>query len=137
MTTGSAFERERRIDRSPCGATPLRGRRVLFVDDDPFVRRMASRVLGHAGATCLLATTQEQALSIVEREPSLDLVLLDFHMADGDVARLVDRLRDRLTSLILVGTSGSDCRDEFARRGVSRFLEKPWAIATLVRELGW
>lgn len=137
MTTGAAFERERRIDRAFRGATPLQGKRILFVDDDPFVRRMTCRVLAHAGATCLVATTQDQAMAIAERDSGLSFVLLDFEMADGDIGRLVAGLRALFPALPLIGTSGSDCREEFARRGVSIFLEKPWAIATLVRALGW
>lgn len=117
-------------------ASGIRGKRLLYVDDDPSVRRVTSQLLGDAGAICLLAGTHDQAVTLVAGEPQLALAILDFQMPDGDVGHLVRRLRAARASLPLIGTSGADRRDEFAAHGVTQFLEKPWQLVDLVRAVG-
>ena len=56
-------------------------------------------------------------------------------MPDGDVGRLAKRLWAARALLPLIGTSGADRRSEFAARGVTRFLEKPWQLGDLLRAL--
>lgn len=117
------------------GASALQGKRILYVDDDPSVRLATSALLREEGAICLLAGTHEQAVTLAGREPELALAILDFQMPDGDVGTLVKCLSAGRAGLPLIGTSGADRRNEFAARGVPRFLEKPWEIAELVRVL--
>jgi hypothetical protein len=49
----------------------------------------------------------------------------------------VKRLERARVALPLLGTSGVDRRGEFARHGVTRFLEKPWMVPDLVRAMDW
>ena len=136
MTT-AAQGVDRRATRASDGTSRIRGKRILYVDDDPAVRCATGRLLRDAGAICLLACTHDQALMLVAAEPTLALAILDFQMPDGDVRHLVERLRAASALLPLVGTSGADRRNDFAERGVTRFLEKPWQLADLVRAMGW
>jgi len=115
----------------------LRGKRILYVDDDSSLRRVTGGLLGDAGAICLLAGTHDQAVTLVAHEPHLALAILDFQMPDGDVGRLVKRLRAARAVLPLIGTSAIDRRDEFAERGVTQFLEKPWELGDLARAVNW
>lgn len=115
------------------GAKAIRGKRILYVDDDPSVRHATSGLLQEAGVICLLAGTHDQAVTLARDEPELALAILDFQMPDGDVGHLVKRLRAERAVLPLIGTSGADRRSEFAVRGVTRFLEKPWQLGDLVR----
>jgi CheY-like chemotaxis protein len=111
----------------------IRGKRILYVDDDPSVRRMTSGLLQGAGAICLVAGTHDQAVTLAGSEPGLALAILDFQMPDADVGHLIHRLRVARTALPLIGTSGTDHRDDFAELGVMHFLEKPWQLRDLVR----
>lgn len=115
------------------GAGAIRGKRILYVDDDPSVRHATSGLLREAGVICLLAATHDQAVTLARDEPQLALAILDFQMPDGDVANLVKRLRAARAVLPLIGTSGTERSSEFAARGVTRFLEKPWQLDDLVR----
>ncbi len=121
----------------PNGPSQIQGKRILYVDDDPLLRRMASGLLRNAGAICLPAGTHDQAVKLASGEPELALAILDFQMPDGDVGHLVHRLRSVRAVLPLLGTSGADRRSEFAERGVTRFLEKPWRLGELVRAVSW
>jgi len=111
--------------------------RILYVDDELLLRRAVSRLLGSAGAVCVSTETHDQAVELLACEPRIDLAILDFHMPDGDVGRLVERLHGQRPDLTLVGTSGADRRSDFADRGVERFLAKPWSLDDLIRVAGW
>jgi len=137
MTTAVQGQPDPRATLARYGASRIRGKRILYVDDNFSVRRATSGLLRDAGAICLLAGTHDQALTLVGGEPDLALAILDFQMPDGDVGHLVKRLRTVRTRLPLIGTSGSDRRNEFAERGVTRFLEKPWLLGDLVRAANW
>jgi CheY-like chemotaxis protein len=117
------------------GASAIRGKRILYVDDDPSVRWLTSVFLQDAGAICFPASTHDQAVALAGGEPKLALAILDFQMPDDDVGHLVKRLRAARALLPLIGTSGADRRSEFAARGVTRFLEKPWQLGDLLRAL--
>jgi CheY-like chemotaxis protein len=137
MTSTAPGELAPRVRWARSGASGIRGRRILYVDDDRLLRRATRRLLCGAGAVCLIAETHDQAVMLASAEPELAAAILDFHMPDGDVGHLVKRLRTARAVLPLIGTSGADRRDEFAERGVTRFLEKPWQLGDLVRALDW
>ena len=137
MTTTAPSETRLLAASAECPMSRIRGKRILYVDDDSFLRRMTGRVLGAAGAICLLAGTHEQAVTLVRGEPGLALAILDFQMPDGDVGHLVKRLRTARAVLPLIGTSATDRRNEFAERGVTQFLEKPWELGDLARAVNW
>jgi len=136
MTTSAQRDSDPRTTSARRSATSIRGRRVLYVDDEPWIRWETSELLRDAGAICLLAGTHDQAVTLVADEPHLALAILDFQMPDGDVGHLVKRLRAVCARLPLIGTSAIDRRNDFAARGVPRFLEKPWELADLVRVVG-
>jgi two-component system KDP operon response regulator KdpE len=137
MTTTLLREFEPRVAAVPVDLASIRGRRILYVDDDAFVRHASGRLLQTAGAICLLAGTHEQAVAIAAGEPRLELAILDFHMPCGDVGHLVTRLRSTHATIPLIGTSGLDRRAEFAERGVSEFLGKPWKLDALLHAANW
>jgi len=115
----------------------IRGRRILYVDDEPLMRLAVARLLRGAGGVCVGTGTHDQAVVLLAFEPLLDLAILDFQMPDGDVGRLVRRLRLRRPGLTLVGTSASDRRAEFTARGIDRFLPKPWTLDDLLQVTQW
>ena len=116
-------------------ASRIRGRRILYVDDDSLLRQLVNRLLHDVGAICLPAGTHDEAVRIAGAEPELAVGILDFQMPDGDVGHLVKQLRAARDGLPLIGTSGADRRRDFAERGVTRFLGKPWQLGDLVRAL--
>lgn len=104
-----------RATRAPPGLNPIQGKRLLYVDDDPLLRRFATRLLARAGATCCPVGTHDDAVEILCRTPRLDLAILDVHMPDGDVAQLVPRLWAVRPGLCLIGTSKCRPRPGFRR----------------------
>src|SRR5690606_23456329 len=70
--------------------TPLRGRRVLLVDDNETNRRVLSSQMSYEGCEVVCASTAEQALELLKapQNNAFDVVLLDYHMPDMDGAML-------------------------------------------------
>ena len=137
MTTAAQSGPDPRAAAAGYAVSRIRGKRILYVDDNRLLRRATGALLEDAGAICLLAGTHDQAVALVGDEPELALAILDFQMPDGDVGHLVKRLRTARAVLPLIGTSAIDRRDEFTERGVLQFLEKPWQISDLVRAVTW
>jgi CheY-like chemotaxis protein len=115
----------------------IRGRRILYVDDEPLLRLAVARLVRGAGGLCIGTATHAQAVVQLALEPRVDLAILDFQMPDGDVDDLVRVLRRRRPGLVMVGTSASDRRSDFAARGIDRFLQKPWSLDDLIRVAEW
>src|SRR5688572_25166582 len=115
----------------------IRDRRILYVDDDLLLRLSVARLLRGAGAVCIGTGTHAEAAVLLAFEPDLDLAILDFEMPDGDVGRLVRRLHWQRPALPVVGTCAGDRSSEFAARGVSRFLPKPWVLDDLIQVADW
>jgi CheY-like chemotaxis protein len=126
----------------PLGAwRPLRGIRVLVVDDNADVRELIAAVLEAAEADVATADNADRALEAVRlRRP--DVLLCDLHMPGVDGFELIHRLRawERLagaaapipaaavSAYAALGRRLRHARDEF-----QAFVTKPVDPETLVR----
>lgn len=110
----------------------VHGRSLLFVDDNRLVLDLISRTFAKLGTSCRTAASHDEAVGILEEDPAVRITIVDFEMPDGDVAALIRRLRDVRPEIVLVGTSGGDCRRHFVERGVDRFIPKPWRLGDLI-----
>ena len=115
--------------------------RVLVVDDEPFVVKIAQRVLERDGIDVLVAGTGEEALAVMAAHPELALGLLDSSLPDMNAEQVLELMRDRgfSTRVLLSSGFGADSlpnSEQFAN--VCGFLPKPYPVAQLsarVREL--
>lgn len=72
---------------------------------------------------------------MLEDQPNIGLVITD-HGVDGDnTEEFVMALRIDWLGIIVVGSSGSDCRSDMKRFGVDRCLMKPWGVEELIELL--
>jgi CheY-like chemotaxis protein/HPt (histidine-containing phosphotransfer) domain-containing protein len=118
---------------------PLRGRRVLLVDDNETNRRVLTSQMAYEGCEVSAASSAEQALEIL-RQPgqgAFDVVLLDYHMPDMDGSMLGEQImnsRDipptRLMLLTSLDRSGDMQR--FADIGFAAYLTKPVRTRELI-----
>ncbi|BDG08828.1 hybrid sensor histidine kinase/response regulator [Anaeromyxobacter paludicola] len=132
--------------REPAPPPPSRAR-VLVVDDEPLVARVASRLLSPAHEVTV-AHSGTQALARVEGGERFDVVLCDLMMPDVSGMELYERLgrcapelRERLV-FITGGAFTATARDFLASVG-NRCLEKPFdaeairaAVAEVIRKGG-
>jgi two-component system, cell cycle sensor histidine kinase and response regulator CckA len=111
--------------------------RVLVVDDDAQVVRVAASILRRAGFDVLTASGPIDAIALVEQmDERLDLLLTDITMPNLSGRRLAQRLRQTRPHLKVLFMSGYT-EDAALHQGVleaaDAFVDKPFTPDTLVR----
>lgn len=133
---------------APAGAAPrqlreapggeIRILRVLVVDDEPSLARMAALMLGQHGHQVVAATSGEEAMQHL-LEQSFDVVISDLGMGEGmsgwDLAREVQRQWPGTAFILATGWGAQIEQQESRKRGVSRVVAKPYRLADLAQAL--
>lgn len=102
---------------------------VLFVDDDPILRKLFSRTIRTVAPTWNIreASNGETALHLVESE-SFDLIFMDMYMASTEKQLLgseaVRELRKKGVNCRICGLSANDKEFEFLQAGADAFCFK-------------
>jgi CheY-like chemotaxis protein len=109
---------------------------VLIVDDEPFMRELAARVLRGVGFQTRTAATGQEAIDLLRRDASgVQLIVLDLLMPDMDGWATLEALRQIRGDIIVLVASGRLDEDARSRnRGAppSGYLAKPYSLETLV-----
>jgi signal transduction histidine kinase/CheY-like chemotaxis protein len=87
-------------------ANSLHGATILLVDDDNEVREVTRAMLHELGHRVLEAGSGAAAIDILQREPGIDLLIVDFAMPGmngAEVARLAHAQRPHLPVLFVTG----------------------------------
>lgn len=100
---------------------------VLVVDDEPVLRRLASRIFGGQGYTVMLAADGLAGLALFDQHRgTIDVVVTDLHMprlGGNELAWRLRQLEPELPIIVLSG-SGRDENDAVLPPGC-RVLQKP------------
>lgn len=119
----------------------LDGRRVLVVDDAEDNRTILAHFLEQAGAEVTTATTLAEAESILAGPLSVQVIVTDLQLADGDGLTLVRRMAERgdhRPVLALTADAMLDTRERAMAAGVADFMVKPvvaWRLVSRVLAL--
>jgi two-component system, OmpR family, response regulator len=112
--------------------------RILVVDDDPDIRRMAALALERwGGFRVTLAADGEEALELAAQDPP-DLVLLDVSMPGLDGPATLKALRARPATqnvpvVFFTATSSEVEADRLRALGAVAVVSKPFEVADLAR----
>ena len=87
-------EKRKAILRLHATDEPLRGRRVLLVEDDMRTMFAMARLLAEHGIEPIKAENGERALSILRLDPSIDLILMDMMMPVLDGYETCRQIKD-------------------------------------------
>ncbi len=122
---------------APTEAQPLRGRRILVVEDEPVVLELFARVLGEDGAEVTLARDGAEALERLN-DSDYDLIVADMRMPRVDGRQLYERVAEDHPEMLrrFVFSTGDLVRREtieFLERMPNRILTKPLAVETVRR----
>jgi len=114
-----------------------RGERVLLVEDEPGARDGLTDMLTMLGYAVTAAASGEQAEALAGDDP-FDALLTDLMLPGLSGAELAGRLVGRwpgLRVLVMSGYAEDEALRHGARVGSLRYLQKPFDISTLAREL--
>lgn len=109
--------------------------RILLVDDEEAVRRVAARMLRHAGYDVETAQDGQEAVEMMRANPDrCDVVVLDGNMprmSGQDAARLIRGLRADLPLILATGYIDAASEGMVAADVFSGAIAKPYDIASL------
>ncbi|MCC6528366.1 MAG: PAS domain S-box protein, partial [Polyangiaceae bacterium] len=115
--------------------------RVLFMDDDAIMRKLAEAVLGGAGHHVVSVSDGAAALGAFEAAhgagTAFDLAILDLTIAGGmggiETLAALRRLAPELPVCVSSGYADNDVLESFAAHGFAAALPKPYRAADLLR----
>lgn len=113
---------------------------LLIVEDDPDIRKLLNTTLLFKGYRVVTAQNGREALEIIHRERPR-IVIADIMMPQLDGFGLVHRLRidpeTRGVPVVFISATyvSSEDRDFALKIGVTRFLQKPVDLQTLLRTI--
>jgi DNA-binding response OmpR family regulator len=108
----------------------LAGRRILVVEDEPFIALDLADAVEQAGGEVVgPAMSVAEALALIEAQP-IDAAILDFNLIDGDATPIIRRLASTPAPLVLhTGASVTALPD--VGEGRLRVFRKPTMPETL------
>jgi two-component system alkaline phosphatase synthesis response regulator PhoP len=116
----------------PAAVATDRRPKVLVVDDNRDAAESLEMVLGHLGAQVQVAYDGREALELMERDPTIALVLLDVmmpYMTGLDVLaklRADDRWRN-VPAIVLTAAGQEQHHKQAMELGANEFLTKPFS----------
>jgi two-component system KDP operon response regulator KdpE len=113
--------------------SPASGPRILVVDDEPAIRRAVSTNLSRHGFRVEEAETGQQALDVYASFRP-DVIVLDLSLPDFDGLEIVQRIRERAsTPIIILSVRGGE-RDKVSAldMGADDYLTKPFSVNELL-----
>ena len=119
---------------------PLRGARILLVEDNLINREIVLGLLENTGVRVDTAENGQQALDLLFRNPTYGLVLMDIQMPvlDGyETTRLI-RAREEFSTLPIVALTANALTQDAERSsalGMNAHLNKPIDVGELYRTL--
>jgi len=120
----------------PLEAFKSRGETVLLVDDNREQIEIASEMLNRLGYTVIAASSGEEAVELLGKQPA-DLVVLDMIMTPGinglETFKRIQALRPGQKAIIASGYSESVQVREAQRLGAGPYIKKPYLLHTFVR----
>ena len=112
------------------------GEYILVVDDEPYLRDIASETLRSFGYTVDSVCSGELALKFIKETP-VDLIVLDMLMEPGLNGRQtyeeIVQIYPEQKAIIVSGFSESDDVKAALERGVKGFIKKPYSVTELAQ----
>jgi CheY-like chemotaxis protein len=130
VITELPIEKQRMLEKLNSSDEDLVGRTALLVDDDARNIFALSSVLERRGMKVLTATTGSEAVTLVESNPEIAVVLMDIMMPQMDGYQTIGAIRTnpsfrRLPIIALTAKAMKGDREKCLEAGASDYLAKP------------
>ncbi|MCP3374269.1 HAMP domain-containing protein [Bradyrhizobium cajani] len=130
VITELPIEKQRMLEKLNSSDEDLIGKTALLVDDDARNIFALSSVLERRGMKVLTATTGSEAVTLVESNPEIAIVLMDIMMPQMDGYQTIGVIREnpafaRLPIIALTAKAMKGDREKCLEAGASDYLAKP------------
>jgi nitrogen-specific signal transduction histidine kinase/ActR/RegA family two-component response regulator len=109
---------------------------LLFVDDEPLLRKMGKQVLEKCGYSVLLAENGREAVEMFQHKScEIATVLLDITMpvmGGSETFHLIREIRPDVPVIVMSGFNEDSAREDLGTSARASFIQKPYSVATLV-----
>jgi signal transduction histidine kinase len=99
---------------------------ILLVDDDSAVREVTSSILEDLGYVVLKVGSGGAALDLLDRQPNIDLALLDFAMPGMSGVEVACQVQVKYPKIPVLFVTGYADKLEFGDVGEDRIIKKPF-----------
>jgi CheY-like chemotaxis protein len=117
---------------------PLKGRKVLVVEDDLSSRLYLNKILERAETVLLNAGDGQEAIEIVRKNPDINIVLMDIQLPvmDGYVAaKKIRQLRKEMVIIAQTAFGLMDEKEKIIESGFDDYIIKPIISQVLLDKL--
>ncbi|HEY4241221.1 MAG TPA: response regulator [Kofleriaceae bacterium] len=130
-------ERQRMLRDARDREAVFEGRKILIAEDDVRNVFALSSVLEPKGAKLVIARNGREAIAALEREPEIDLVLMDIMMPEMDGLEATRRIRKepryaKLPIIALTAKAMADDRQRCLDAGTNDYIAKPLDVDKLL-----
>lgn len=120
----------------------LKGKKILMADDDMRSIYSLTTIIENAGANLICAYDGKEALSKLEKNPDVDIVLMDTHMPVMNGFEAIAQLRknprfQHLPVLALMQNDNSGEQEKCKLAGASDCLTKPLSAGQLLHKISF
>jgi len=113
----------------------LLGRRVLVVDDAPFMLEVLKNILRSYFSEIITASSYQEALAKIDQYPTLEVIITDVILPDGNGFKLLERVDFGLeprTHVLLITARWNEADNQRAKDlGALGYLPKPFSVRDL------
>lgn len=107
----------------------LAGKRILWVEDDPFLKDIITKKLSMQNFVLFLARNSDEAFRLIELEKAPDVIMLDVLLSGVDGFEILRQLKENLkvkhVPVILLSNLGQQADiDRSNELGAAKFLVK-------------
>ena len=121
------------VSQPPAGK--LTGATILLVDDDNQVREIIRAMLHELGYRVLEAGSGGAALDMMQRDPNVELLIVDFAMPGMNGAELARHVRSKRPTLPIIFATGFVDRVALAGIDESCIIGKPFSETELAEKI--
>jgi CheY-like chemotaxis protein len=109
----------------------LDGLKVLFVDDDADVLHLVKKLLAHAHAEVVTASSANEALAMLDAARP-DVIISDISMPGFDGYQFIESVRGRAIQTPAIALTAQTDHDRAIEAGFDAHLTKPMRAETLI-----
>lgn len=123
--------------QKPNGNRPMRGPKILIIEDNTYVREAFELTLNSSGLDALIVTTAEEGMEAI-RQDSFDVIISDYRlpgMTGLDFFTLAGPLTSCATKVLISAYGFDDIISDAKAVGVDHFFTKPFSIQRLLFQL--
>lgn len=116
----------------------LKGKKILIVEDDLSSRLYLNKILERAGADLLNAGDGVEAISVTEKNPDIDIILMDIQLPLMDGYTAAKKIREMGKDIKIVAQTAygmSDDMEAIIELGFDDYILKPIYAEQLIDKL--